>query len=92
MRKPKTTPARREPASAFDLDYQREVQPRLGMAVTAHAMLVADGAETFEQAVGAVMSLACGYGAGYLTDGSFHDLVGWVITDLSDACEREFGP
>lgn len=75
--------------SAFDEDYRRLVTPRLAKAVAAHAGLAADGVETFGEAVGAVMHLACGYGAGYLSDDRFSALEHWVMDRIAEALERE---
>lgn len=75
--------------SAFDADYRRLVGPKLAKAVQAHAGLAADGLETFGEAVGAVMWLACGYGAGYLSPDALADLELWVSEQLAEVLDRE---
>lgn len=76
----------------FDADYQRLVVPKLVLSIQAHAGLAGLGVETFEEAVGAVMWLACGYGAGYLSADAFHDLEHWVLDQVADCLDGELGP
>ncbi len=82
---------RRSPApDPFEEDFRRlVVRKRLVRAIQAHAGLAADGIETFEQAVGAVMALACGYGAGYLSPDAFANLEHWVLDQLSEVLDQE---
>ena len=76
----------------FDRDYRRRCVRKLEKSVLAHASLLADGIESWEQAQDKVLGLAFAMGAGWLSDAVLMDLVDGVQLQLAHCADLDIGP
>lgn len=76
----------------FDEDFRRMVTPRLVGAIQAEAAHILFGSYGFDEAIAEVMTIACRYGAAYLSDDAIVALRGWVVDQISNVLDEELGP
>lgn len=76
----------------FERHYRRLVTPRLVSAIRAEAAHVLFGTYDFATACDEVMLIAWLHGAHHFNDDRLHALQDWIIDQLGNVLDEEFGP